>query len=52
VENAVERLKDGMGSQFDPTVTAKFIQMLIEAGQYTPPAVHPELRVLRVETGA
>jgi hypothetical protein len=52
VEDAVERLKDGMGTQFDPTVTAKFIQILIEDGVYVPPQPAPELRVLRIETGA
>jgi hypothetical protein len=52
VAEAVERLKDGMGSQFDPTVTAKFIQILIEDGLYVPPSPAPDLRVLRVESGA
>jgi hypothetical protein len=52
VEDAVERLKDGMGSQFDPTVTAKFIQMLIEDGSYTPITPQPDLRLVRVENGA
>ncbi len=52
VEEAVTRLKDGMGTQFDPTVTAKFIQILIEDGAYAPPEPGPDLRVLRMETGA
>lgn len=52
VEEAVDRLKDGMGTQFDPTVTAKFIQILIEDGIYTPPQPVPDLRVVRVESGA
>jgi hypothetical protein len=41
-----------MGTQFDPTVTAKFIQILIEDGIYTPPQPVPDLRVVRVESGA
>jgi HD-GYP domain-containing protein (c-di-GMP phosphodiesterase class II) len=52
VAEAVSRLKDGMGTQFDPTVTAKFIEMLIQDGTYTPAEPAPDLRVLRVETGA
>lgn len=52
VEEAVGRLKDGMGTQFDPTVTAKFIQILIEDGVYEPQEPAPDLRVLRLETRA
>jgi putative nucleotidyltransferase with HDIG domain len=37
VATAVERLKDGMGTQFDPRVCATFIEMLIEEGSYSPP---------------
>lgn len=42
---AVERLKAGMGSQFDPAVCAAWIQILIEDGVYKPeePAHHLRL---------
>jgi HD-GYP domain-containing protein (c-di-GMP phosphodiesterase class II) len=36
VPDAVERLKAGMGTQFDPRVCASWIQILIESGHYTP----------------
>lgn len=45
--SAVSRLKDGMGSQFDPKVCAAFIQMLIEEGTYSPPEPAPELHLVR-----
>jgi hypothetical protein len=53
VDTAVERLKAGMGSQFDPQVCAAFIQMLIEDGSYVPPELEagPELRLVREQTG-
>ncbi|GAC1465379.1 MAG: hypothetical protein PVSMB7_09620 [Chloroflexota bacterium] len=34
---AVERLKAGIGSQFDPRICGTFIHMLIEEGVYQPP---------------
>ena len=43
---AVTRLKDGMGTQFDPKICATFIQMLIEDGTYVPPEIAPPLRVV------
>jgi HD-GYP domain-containing protein (c-di-GMP phosphodiesterase class II) len=52
VEQAVERLKAGMGSQFDPRVCGMFLQMLIEEGIYTPPEPAPELRLVTMEAAA
>jgi HD-GYP domain-containing protein (c-di-GMP phosphodiesterase class II) len=49
VDDAVERLKAGMGSQFDPLVCATFIQMLIEDGMYVPPEPAPDLRIVTSE---
>jgi HD-GYP domain-containing protein (c-di-GMP phosphodiesterase class II) len=46
VTQAVDRIKDGMGSQFDPKVCAAFLQMLIDEGTYTPPERVPELRIV------
>jgi hypothetical protein len=46
VTAAVERLKDGMGTQFDPKICAAFIQMLIEDGVYTPPDAAPHLHLV------
>lgn len=51
VDDAVERLKNGIGSQFDPTVCATFIQVLIEQGTYLPHERTPELRLLPAEAG-
>ncbi len=45
-EVAVERIKAGMGSQFDPGVCAAFIQMLIEEGIHCPSGPRPELYIL------
>ena len=50
-DDAVERLKNGIGSQFDPTVCATFIQVLIEQGIYLPPERTPELRLVPAEAG-
>lgn len=36
VDAAVERLKSGIGSQFDPRICATFLQILIEDGRYIP----------------
>jgi len=46
VDDAVERLKRGIGSQFDPKVCGAFIHMLIEEGLYSPNGAAPDLRVL------
>jgi len=51
VDDAVERLKNGIGSQFDPTVCATFIQVLIEQGTYLPHERTPELRLVPAEAG-
>lgn len=51
VDEAVEMLKRGIGSQFDPTVCALFIQTLIDDGVYTPPVFTRELRVVPPESG-
>ncbi|HZS94531.1 MAG TPA: HD-GYP domain-containing protein [Chloroflexota bacterium] len=45
VREAVERLKAGMGGQFDARVCAAFIQMLIDDGVYLP-AEPPALRIV------
>ena len=51
VDDAVERLKNGIGSQFDPTVCATFIQVLIDQGIYLPHERTPELRLVPAEAG-
>ncbi len=51
VDDAVERLKNGIGSQFDPTVCATFIQVLIEQGIYLPHERTPQLRLVPAEAG-
>ncbi|HEX6506908.1 MAG TPA: HD-GYP domain-containing protein [Chloroflexota bacterium] len=52
VDDAVARLKDGMGTQFDPRVCAEFIQLLIEQGIYTPiESAPPDLRIVRRDAG-
>lgn len=48
-DKAVERLKDGIGTQFDPRVCAKFIELLIEEGTYAPP--NPALDLQLVPQG-
>jgi len=48
---AVERLKDGMGSQFDPRLCATFIQLLIEEGVYTPPDTGTHLHLVSDRAG-
>ena len=49
IEQAVDRLKAGMGSQFDPNVCAKWIQLLIEQGEYQPADLTPSLRIINAE---
>lgn len=44
--DAVERLKGGMGSQFDPAVCAAWIQILIDDGIYTPDDAGHHLRLV------
>jgi putative nucleotidyltransferase with HDIG domain len=52
VDDAVSRLKDGMGTQFDPRVSAAFIQLLIEQGVYIPVETKaPELRIVARDAG-
>jgi putative two-component system response regulator len=47
VEDAVERLKAGMGTQFDPRLCGLFIQLLVEEGTYRPSPTRPtELRIV------
>jgi HD-GYP domain-containing protein (c-di-GMP phosphodiesterase class II) len=48
---AVERLKSGMGSQFDPKACASFIQLLIEEGTYVPAQDAVTLRIVQKEAG-
>lgn len=52
VDDAVSRIKDGMGTQFDPRVSAAFIQLLIEQGVYVPiDAQGPELHIVARDAG-
>jgi HD-GYP domain-containing protein (c-di-GMP phosphodiesterase class II) len=51
VATAVERLKDGMGTQFDPRVCGTFIQMLIEDGEYVPPEAPAQLHIVSNRAG-
>jgi len=52
VDDAVSRLKDGMGTQFDPRVSATFIQLLIEKGTYLPVENSgPDLRIVTWDVG-
>ncbi len=52
VDDAVIRLKDGMGTQFDPRVCATFIQLLIEQGTYLPvQSSVPELHIVAYDAG-
>jgi HD-GYP domain-containing protein (c-di-GMP phosphodiesterase class II) len=51
VNIAVERLKDGMGTQFDPQICAAFIRMLIDDGVYIPPEPAPDLRLIMSDAG-
>lgn len=44
--DAVERLKMGIGSQFDPRICGEFIHMLIEDGIYSPPERIAELHLV------
>jgi HD domain-containing protein len=46
VDEAVERLKAGMGTQYDPKLCAIFIQTLMEDGVYTPVGPAPELQLI------
>jgi hypothetical protein len=47
VDEAVERLKAGMGTQFDPRACATWIQLLIEDGTYVPEDAPPHLHLVR-----
>jgi HD-GYP domain-containing protein (c-di-GMP phosphodiesterase class II) len=49
VEEAVERLKAGIGSQFDPVICAAFIQTLIDQGTYVPSEPVPDLHIVTVD---
>lgn len=49
VEEAVNRLKAGMGSQFDPTICAKWIELLINDGTYIPDDSMPRLHLVSKE---
>jgi hypothetical protein len=52
VDDAVTRLKDAMGTQFDPRVSATFIQLLIEQGAYFPvDSKGPDLRIVERDAG-
>jgi hypothetical protein len=51
VREAVDRLKDGMGSQFDPRVCAGFLQLLIDDGLYVPHEPIMNLRLVGKEAG-
>jgi putative nucleotidyltransferase with HDIG domain len=51
VEEAVERLKSGMGSQFDPRTCACFIQVLIEQGTFVPSDQAVTLHLVGQEAG-
>jgi HD-GYP domain-containing protein (c-di-GMP phosphodiesterase class II) len=52
VDDAVSRLKDAMGTQFDPRVSATFIQLLIEQGTYIPvESSGPDLRIVTWDAG-
>lgn len=52
VHDAISRLKDGMGTQFDPRVSAAFIQLLIERGEYIPIETSgPDLRIVQLDAG-
>jgi putative nucleotidyltransferase with HDIG domain len=52
VDDAVSRLKDGMGTQFDPRVSATFIQLLMEQGAYIPvERTAPDLRIVARDAG-
>lgn len=52
VDDAVSRLKDGMGTQFDPRVAATFIHLLIEQGTYFPvESKGPDLRIVARNAG-
>jgi hypothetical protein len=52
VDIAVERLKKGMWSQFDPNVCTEFINLLIEDGTYVPAESAPTLRLVTPEASA
>jgi HD-GYP domain-containing protein (c-di-GMP phosphodiesterase class II) len=49
VAEAVDRLKAGMGTQFDPRACATWIQLLIEDGSYVPQEAPPHLHLVREE---
>jgi len=52
VEAAIERLKDGMDSQFDATVCTAFIRLLREDGTYVPSQPAPVLHLVTPEATA
>jgi HD domain len=46
-DEAVERLRQGMWTQFDPNICAVFVRILIDEGVYAPPRAEvPELRIV------
>lgn len=45
-EIAVEHLRDGMWTQFDPDICKKFIDLLIKDGVYQPSQPAPDLRLV------
>jgi HD-GYP domain-containing protein (c-di-GMP phosphodiesterase class II) len=51
VSDAVDRLKDGMGTQFDPRISATFIQLLIEDGSFVPVGEPMSLHIVEKEAG-
>jgi putative nucleotidyltransferase with HDIG domain len=51
VDEAMRRLKDGLGTQFDPTLCAVFINLLIEDGTYRPSEPPADLRLVPVMAG-
>jgi hypothetical protein len=52
VDAAIERLKDGMDSQFDATVCTAFIRLLKEDGTYVPSQPAPVLHLVTPEATA
>lgn len=49
VDEAVERLRAEMWTQFDPKICATFLQILIDDGTYVPRAPAPELRLISTQ---
>ncbi|MGH2443982.1 MAG: HD-GYP domain-containing protein, partial [Chloroflexota bacterium] len=46
VDEAVKRLKAGIGTQFDPRVCATWIELLIKDGVYTPEELGQQVQVV------